>query len=241
MRIAPVPLYFSGQPEGMFAAVMAASLMTHRDIRSLAGALTVAHAVRRLAAGAQRAPSLVFRLAADVARDEDTIAAQYAGVVVSLERHKRSLSRALAHSESVLDLPRDQALAALIDEANRHGADPPCKRATMGFPPACLPTCLYLLLTTDSFEDALVEVINLGGDADTTGAIMGALAGAHYGVEAIPERWVAGLQNGEGIDLRARALVRRSAAGLNIPDLIDTEHELSAQEGACREHLLAHS
>ena len=37
------------------------------------------------------------------------------------------------------------------------------------------------------------KVVNLGGDADTTGAIAGAIAGAQYGFEAIPKRWVNGL------------------------------------------------
>jgi ADP-ribosylglycohydrolase len=225
----------------MFAAVMAASLMTHRDIRSLAGAMAVSHAVRRLSAGAQRDPSFLFRLAADVAREEERILAEHAGSVTSLEQYGRSLSRAIANVESLLESPRDRALAALVEEANRHGADPVCKRATMGFAPACIPTCLYLLLTTDGYEEAITEVINLGGDADTTGAILGALAGAHYGVAAIPHRWLEGLQNREAIDLRARALHRRSNVGLNIPDLIDTEHDLSARGGACRESLLTHS
>ncbi len=240
MRIAPVALYFHGQPDEMSEAAIDASLMTHVDIRSLAGAVAVAHAVRRLAAGALREPSFLFRLAADVARDEGKIAAQRADVVVSLGAHRHSMSRAIAHVESLLDLPRDRALAALVEEANRHGADPVCKRATMGFPPACIPTCLYLLMTTDSFEEAAVDVINLGGDADTTGAILGAMAGAHYGIESIPARWLGRLQNREAIDLRAQALVYRSADGLEIADLIDREHELSAQEGACREHLMAH-
>jgi ADP-ribosyl-[dinitrogen reductase] hydrolase len=240
MRIAPVALYFNNEPEAMSTAVMAASLMTHRDIRSLAGAMAVSHAVRRLAAGALRDPSFLFRLAADVAREEDRILAEHAGTVTSLGLYGRSLSRAIAHVESLLESPRERALSALVEEANRHGADPVCKRATMGFPPACIPTCLYLLLTTDGFEEAVTEVINLGGDADTAGAILGALAGAHHGVAAIPHRWLVGLQNREGIDLRAWALSRRSNAGLDIPDLIDTEHELSAREGACRESLLAH-
>lgn len=43
---------------------------------------------------------------------------------------------------------------------------------------------------TDSFEDALIDVVNRGGDADTTGAITGMLAGACYGMEAIPKRWL---------------------------------------------------
>ncbi len=50
------------------------------------------------------------------------------------------------------------------------------------------------LFDTDSFEDCLVDVVNRGGDADTTGAIAGMLAGAHYGLEALPERWLVKLE-----------------------------------------------
>ena len=43
---------------------------------------------------------------------------------------------------------------------------------------------------TGSFEDCLVRVVNRGGDADTTGALAGQLAGALYGVQGIPTRWL---------------------------------------------------
>src|SRR5579859_2647138 len=66
MRIAPVALYFAFEPEAIVHAVMDASLITHRDIRSLAGAVAVAHAVRRLATEEEREPSLALRIAADV-------------------------------------------------------------------------------------------------------------------------------------------------------------------------------
>ena len=46
------------------------------------------------------------------------------------------------------------------------------------------------LLASDSFEDALVDVVNRGGDADTTGALCGMLAGALYGRDALPQRWL---------------------------------------------------
>ena len=164
MRIAPVPLYFGDETGPMFDAVMAASLMTHRDIRSLSGALAVSHGIRRLASGEPRDPSLLFRIAADLVKDEAKIAGSYGGHVLKLDRHSGGLSRAVAHAEALIDLPAEQALASLVTEANRHGADPICRRATMGFPPACIPTCLYLLMTTDSFEQALIEVVNLGGD-----------------------------------------------------------------------------
>lgn len=46
------------------------------------------------------------------------------------------------------------------------------------------------LYTTDSFESCLIDVVNRGGDADTTGAIAGMIAGACYGFGDIPERWL---------------------------------------------------
>lgn len=45
------------------------------------------------------------------------------------------------------------------------------------------------IFATDRFEDALVEAVNRGGDADTTGAIVGMIAGALYGPASIPVRW----------------------------------------------------
>jgi ADP-ribosylglycohydrolase len=233
MRIAPVALYFDrGEVDSrcLFDSVMAASLMTHRDIRSLSGAFLVVHSVRRMADDASREPSLLFRLAADVARSEREIVNRFKDCVVGLDRHSHSMSQAVANTESLLELSRDRALSALVEEANKHGAEPVCRRATMGFPPACIPTCLFMLLTTESFEEALTEVINLGGDTDTAGAILGAIAGTHYGVDAIPRRWLDGLQNRDGIEARALALAQRSIEGLEIPDLVATEHELSRRE-----------
>ncbi len=59
-----------------------------------------------------------------------------------------------------------------------------------------LESSLWALLNTNSFEEALVQVVNLGGDSDTAGSVTGALAGAAYGLQAIPTRWVEKL-NGE--------------------------------------------
>lgn len=41
-----------------------------------------------------------------------------------------------------------------------------------------------------NFQDILIDVVNRGGDADTTGAIAGMLAGALYGRDAIPQQWL---------------------------------------------------
>jgi ADP-ribosyl-[dinitrogen reductase] hydrolase len=53
-----------------------------------------------------------------------------------------------------------------------------------------LQAVLQALLDTGNFEDCLVDVVNRGGDADTTGAIAGMLAGALYGIESLPARWL---------------------------------------------------
>ena len=50
-------------------------------------------------------------------------------------------------------------------------------------------SAVWGLLTTSSFEEAVVQVVNLGDDTDTAGSVAGALAGAVYGLESIPERW----------------------------------------------------
>ena len=49
------------------------------------------------------------------------------------------------------------------------------------------------LFATECFEDCLIDVVNRGGDADTTGAIAGMLAGARYGLDGIPRRWLRSL------------------------------------------------
>ena len=53
-----------------------------------------------------------------------------------------------------------------------------------------LKLALWAVLRSASFEDALCLVVNMGDDADTVGAITGALAGALYGETAIPARWL---------------------------------------------------
>ena len=48
----------------------------------------------------------------------------------------------------------------------------------------------FWLGSTDTFEGALIGAVNDGGDADTIAALTGGLAGAHYGMDAIPSRWI---------------------------------------------------
>lgn len=58
---------------------------------------------------------------------------------------------------------------------------------------------------TDTFEECLVETVNRGGDADTTGAIAGMIAGACYGLDAIPKRWLKKLDQDTAHQCRKQA------------------------------------
>ncbi len=51
-------------------------------------------------------------------------------------------------------------------------------------------TVLHCFFNSDNFESCLIATVNQGADADTTGALAGMLAGARYGLEQIPERWL---------------------------------------------------
>ena len=62
-----------------------------------------------------------------------------------------------------------------------------------------LEAVLYCLLTTDSYEECVLEAVNLGEDTDTVGAIAGGLAGVAYGLDAIPQEWRAALLKKEWI------------------------------------------
>ena len=75
----------------------------------------------------------------------------------------------------------------------------------------------YTVLTTnvafaaleqyDDFEDAIVAIINKGGDADTNAAVAGALLGARYGTAELPPEWVDGLVGRERVVRAAEGLM----------------------------------
>jgi ADP-ribosyl-[dinitrogen reductase] hydrolase len=79
-------------------------------------------------------------------------------------------------------------------------------------------TVFHFLFSTDNFEDCLIGTVNQGGDADTTGALAGMLAGALYGVEGIPKRWLKRLDSRvySEVDALAEYLVDHSPALLSL-------------------------
>jgi hypothetical protein len=82
----------------------------------------------------------------------------------------------------------------------------------------------------DSFEEAVLSAVNEGGDADTVGAITGAVSGALRGADAIPERWLKGLANRKQIKARAEALAAGKWMPGKLEDLYEMEYGLTQRE-----------
>lgn len=51
-------------------------------------------------------------------------------------------------------------------------------------------SAVYHALSVDSFDEAIINAVNCGGDADTIAALTGGLAGFKFGLSAIPKRWI---------------------------------------------------
>lgn len=63
-----------------------------------------------------------------------------------------------------------------------------------------LEAAVWCLLTTSSYAECVLMAVNLGEDTDTVAAIAGGLAGAMYGLDAIPGEWLEGLKRREYIE-----------------------------------------
>jgi ADP-ribosyl-[dinitrogen reductase] hydrolase len=97
-----------------------------------------------------------------------------------------------------LGRPRGQLLRATEDWLALFPAFSftPYRGLATGYVVDTVQTVLHGFFTTGGFEECLVAVVNQGGDADTTGAIAGALAGACHGPEELPARWLRRLDHG---------------------------------------------
>jgi ADP-ribosylglycohydrolase len=105
-----------------------------------------------------------------------------------------------------------EPLASEIDQIaagsfkQRH---PPAIKGS-GYVVHSLEAALWAFYRTDSFREGCLLAVNLGDDADTTGAVYGQLAGACYGEAGIPEEWRARLAHHDTITSLADDLFQLS-------------------------------
>jgi len=121
-----------------------------------------------------------------------------AGLLADVEAPLRD---ALDDIES--DAP-DELVTALNPLAR---GDSPATLETSGYVVHSLQTALHDGLFAESAEDAIVTAVNRGGDTDTIGAIAGAVAGARFGAAALPDRWLAAIDEAAELESLAEQLL----------------------------------
>ena len=179
MRLAPVPMYFAGQPVEAIAMAADSSRTTH-------GAPEAIDACRYYAG------LLVGALRGE---DKDTL-----------------LSQGYSPAEGLWDRdPLAEEVARIADGSFKH-RNPPDIKGT-GYVVDALEAALWAFHRSSDFRDGALLAVNLGDDADTTGAIYGQIAGAHYGAESIPADWRSKLTMLTEITALADGLHNQAGAG----------------------------
>jgi ADP-ribosyl-[dinitrogen reductase] hydrolase len=162
----------------------------------------IGHATRRALDAFLRNPSAVPKISASSLGNGTLMRLAPVVLFASNEDEAESLS----YEQSVLTHGDDAARATgwfgrLLFKTANSGLDPASVPANIrnrnrsevsasGFYKNTLEAAVWAVSNTTSFEDALIQAVNLGDDADTVGAVTGQLAGAVYGESSVPERWL---------------------------------------------------
>ena len=134
--------------------------------------------------------------------DDATRRRELAEISAITHAHVRCVDSCIAYGEIVNSLLEGASVADALAAARSLDLDPVVRGAldvdqdldvkslrTGGYVIDSLACSVWAIQQDGSFEDVLVDLVNRGNDADTTGAIAGGLLGVLRGVDAIPSRW----------------------------------------------------
>lgn len=161
-----------------------------------------------------RRPALAVQLAGESSRTthgatECVDACRYfAGLLVGAmagESKSALLSPGYAPAPGLWEASPLAPRVAAVADGSFQRKQPPEIRGT-GYVVDCLEAAIWAFASTDSPEAALLRAVNLGDDADTTGAVCGQICGAFYGDQAMPARWRQRLALADTITSLAAAL-----------------------------------
>jgi hypothetical protein len=132
-------------------------------------------------------------------------------------------------------MEHELVLRQIVNLANQAFPTEKITSPSQDFALACGVTALFIGVVSKDYESGLLEAINLGRETDSIGAMTGAVLGARFGEDEIPEGWKDKLMNCGQLGLRAEALLEKSFAGLKLRNLTDMELELTIFEKQERE------
>ncbi|MDR1160808.1 MAG: ADP-ribosylglycohydrolase family protein [Tannerellaceae bacterium] len=181
MRILPLLFYLADKPERSerFAIIKQVSSITHGHIRSVIACFYYLEFARQMLEGKEI--HLIYK---------------------NLQEEIPAFLNEHSISQDEISL-FDRLLTSDI------GQLPEREIRSSGYVVHTLEASIWCLLTTGSYEEAVLKAVNLGGDTDTTAAVAGGLAGLLYGTNNIPGRWLQRLARREDIERLAEQLAER--------------------------------
>ena len=117
-----------------------------------------------------------------------------------LGRLEKGVEEALAHYRCNISNHAELAHYGRLFQLEKFMECPEEEIKSSGYVVDSLEAAVWSLITTSSFEEALLKAVNLGDDADTVAAIAGGLAGLYYGYDNIPEEWLEQIVRREWIE-----------------------------------------
>lgn len=134
---------------------------------------------------------------------DTTVAIETAGAIAQMTHwDKKSTEACNLYTEMIHliieSVNKEQALQIIKDvlQGSEYGLKTRKQLNPTGYVVDSFNCALHSIAATGTFEEAIIEAANLGGDADTIAAITGGLAGAIYGYNEIPVRWIQTLDPG---------------------------------------------
>ena len=126
-----------------------------------------------------------------------------------IRNENEPLTQALRNTNCAPDELRsalEQVQDVLSGDRGAHAVEQ--QLSTSGYVVASLQAGLFYGLTAHSAEDAIVRAVNRGGDTDTVGAIAGGVAGARFGLDALPTVWTDEVNETDNLEHLAERLLR---------------------------------
>jgi len=121
------------------------------------------------------------------------------------------------------DFLQDEHFIKILEKLNAAYSMGIAELKPTGYIVDSLQCAFWAFINFDSFEEGVLATVNLGGDADTIGAVYGQLAGAFYGYDNIPKKWLSELHIHEDIVKIAEKLA--SIKNINLSDTITRFNE----------------